>query len=122
MVEFVLVAGLLFLIFFSIVDFGLALNARLVVTTAAREGARRAAIEGGATEGAYGKIKEQLALGRIDPSQASITITPRTATYGTTITVTVSYPYKVISPVVQAITGPELLLKAEILARSEKIK
>ena len=44
LVEFALIASLLFLILFGIVEFGRIFHAYLVVTSAAREGARKAAV------------------------------------------------------------------------------
>jgi len=44
LVEFALIASLLFLILFGIIEFGRIFHAYLVVTSAAREGARKAAV------------------------------------------------------------------------------
>ncbi len=46
LVEFALIASLLFLILFGIIEFGRIFHAYLVVTSAAREGARKAAVTG----------------------------------------------------------------------------
>ena len=50
LVEFALIASLLFLILFGIIEFGRIFHAYLVVTSAAREGARKAAITGTAAD------------------------------------------------------------------------
>lgn len=122
MLEFVLVAGMTILLLFAIVDFGFAMNAQLVIASAAREGARRAAVDGGASEQAERRIREHLALGRINPDQAEITINPKNAGYGGTVTVSVSYKYPLITPMVRSLAGDYLRLKAGAFSRSEKVR
>ena len=122
MLEFVLVAGMTMLLLFAIVDFGFAMNAQLVIASAAREGARRAAIDGGASEQARRRIREHLALGRIDPDKAEITINPPKAGYGGTVTVFVSYQYPFITPMIRSLGGDSLRLKAGASSRSEKVR
>ncbi len=122
MVEFVIVVALLVTILFALVDFGLLLNAKLVLVAAAREGARRAAIEGGATPAVYDRIRQQLSLGRIDPAAADIGITPKTATYGTAITVRIAYAYVPMFPVLRGVMGASVPLEAATISRSEKIR
>lgn len=122
LVEFVIVVSLLVTILFAMIDFGLMLNAKLVISAAAREGARRAAIEGGATTAVYERIRQQLALGQIDPDSAEISISPRTATYGTAITVRLACPYRPTFPILREVMGEEVPLEAVTIARSEKIR
>lgn len=122
MVEFVLTAGLLFLLLFGILDLGLALNARLVVAAAAREGARRAAIEGGETAAVLDRVRSQLALGRIDADRAAITVSPRRASFGGSISVTVDYAYSFTSPMIQSLAGGPVHLHAEAVSRSERVQ
>lgn len=122
LVEFVLVAGLLFLIIFAALDLGLMLNARLVVASAARAGARYAAVEGGATAAVTERIEGQLRLGNIDPDLAEIEIRPRRAAYGSTLRVSISYDYPLITPVVRAVVGPRIPLKSQVVTRSEKVQ
>jgi len=121
-VEFVLVASLLFVILFSVIEFAFIFNAKLIMTGAAREGARRAAIEGGATPGALACIHDYLALGNIDPERVGVTITPKEASYGTTIRVSLVYDYEVVTAVLQPIIGKTLTLTAEVLSRGEKVR
>lgn len=122
MVEFVIVVSLLVTLLFALVDFGLLLDAKLVLAAAAREGARRAAIEGGATPAVYDRIKEQLSLGRIDPAAAVIDIKPKTASYGTAITVKISYGYRPMFPALRGVMGASVPLEATTISRSEKIR
>lgn len=122
MLEFALSAGLLFLLLFGMMDLGLALNAKLVVSAAAREGARRAAIEGGESQEVLERVQSQLRLGRIDPARARIDVSPHQATFGNSISVTVDYPYSFISPVMQSLAGGSVLLHAEAVSRSERVR
>ena len=120
--EFVLVAGFLFLLTFSMVDFGLLLNQKLVMTHAAREGARRAAIDGGATPRAYETVEEQLKSGGIDPEAAEITILPREANYGTPVTITVTAQYETISSALRLFGLRSVPLSVELTSRSEYLQ
>ena len=117
--EFVLVAGFLLLLTFSMVDFGLLLNQKLVMTHAAREGARRAAIDGGASSRAYETVEEQLESGGIDPEKAEITIRPREANYGTPVTITVTAQYETVSSALRLLGLRSLPLSVELTSRSE---
>jgi len=121
-VEFVLTATLLFVILFSIVEFAFIFNAKLVLLGAAREGARRAAVEGGATEGAYACIQDYLRLGNISPEEVEVSITPRQASYGTPVRVRLVYPYPVVTAVLRPVLGETVTLTAEVLSRGEKVR
>jgi len=121
-VEFVLTATLLFIILFGIVEFAFIFNAKLIMTGAAREGARRAAVEGGATPGAYACIQDYLALGNIRPDGVEALITPNEASYGTTIRVRLVYRYPVMTAVLRPIIGETITLTAEVLTRGEKVR
>jgi Flp pilus assembly protein TadG len=122
MVEFVLVSGLVLLLLFSMVEIGLLLNARLALAAAVREGARRAAVEGGRTQGAVDRITQLLALGGLDAAQAEIAITPREASYGTTVTVTVTCGYRWCLPFTRSLWGERVSIVEEVQIRSEKVR
>ncbi len=121
-VEFSLVSTLVFLLLFAIIDFGVALNAQLVVVSAAREGARRAAVDGGASAEAFRRINDQLSLGRIDPGQATVAIIPKRAGYGGTIKVEIAYRYRLITPLVRSVVGEGINLHGAAYSRSEKVR
>jgi Flp pilus assembly protein TadG len=104
------------------VEFGLVFNAKLVMTGAAREGARRAAVEGGATPGAYECVHRYLALGGIAPEAVSVSITPKQASYGTMIRVSLVYDYPVTSAILRPLLGETVTLTAEVVTRSEKVR
>ncbi len=121
-VEFILVATVLFIILFSVVEFAFVFNAKLIMTGAAREGARRAAVEGGATPGAYASIRNYLSLGNIRPGEVEITISPAVASYGTMIRVRLVYRYPVMTAALRPVIGESITLTAEVLSRGEKVR
>ncbi len=103
-VEFALVAPLLFLLVFGIIDFGLAINARIVAANAAREGARV-----GSLGGSEAQIRAQVASAASTLPGNTVTVACKTpaganctsyatgATSGGTVIVTVTYTYKWIT-------------------------
>ncbi len=122
MVEFVLVSGIVFMLLFAMVEIGLLLDGKLALAAAVRDGARRAAVEGGRTPGTQDKIERLLALGNLDPSRASIEVTPKEASYGTTVTVRVVYQYRWYLPFTRALWGESVQIADEAHARSEKVR
>jgi len=117
--EFSLVVFLLMLVLFTILETGLLLNDRLVLTSAAREVARVCAVEGGRTQNALARLDELLRAAGINPEAVSVSILPSQAIYGTTIAVDLSYVYKVRSPLVRSIAGTEIAVSAKAVTRSE---
>lgn len=120
--EFALVSGLMVTLMFGTLDFGLAMNAQLVLSAAAREGARRAAVDGGDTQSVRDKINQQIGLGRIDPARAGVAVSPRNAAYGSSIRVEIEYPYSFITPVGRGLAPSGILIKAGAVTRSEKLR
>ena len=121
-VEFALVASLLVTILLSIVELGLVLDAQLVVSMAAREAARQAAVDGGASAKAYQRAQETLRLGALDPGLATVEIWPRQASYGTVVHARVSYPYNFLTHALEWVGGRGLELEADAVTRSEKVR
>ncbi|MBX5464994.1 MAG: pilus assembly protein TadE [Clostridia bacterium] len=113
--------GLLVLLLVALVDFGAVLNGQLVVAEAARAGGRRAAIDGGASPGAFDVVREQLAAGGLDPAQARIEIWPRHATYGTLVHVRVETERELHNPVSRVSGRNRLRLSSESVGRSERL-
>lgn len=122
LVEFVLVATILLFILFSMMEMAMLLNTKLVLSSAAREGARRAAIDGGATRAVHERIEKQLALGRLDADRAVVSVSPWAVSHGQSIRVRVQYPYETLTPFVRPIAGSHIPLQAEVIARSEKVR
>jgi hypothetical protein len=119
LVEFSLAVFLLVMILFSILEGGLLMNAKTVLTSAARETARVCAVEGGRTPGALQRLSDSLTAGGIDPEEVTALISPGQAIYGTTIRVELHYDYEVVSPVVRAIVGNTIPLTSKAVTRSE---
>lgn len=91
-VEFALVLPILVLILFGVIEFGGVYNAQLMVTGAAREGARAMAV-GGDPAAAEAAIVESVVVA--DADALDIEISPAACTAGADVTVTVVYdrPY-----------------------------
>lgn len=117
--EFSLVVFLLVLVLFSILETGLLLNEKLVLTAAAREVARVCAVQGGKTQDALDRLSELVSAAGMDPDAVEADIRPKQAIYGTTITVSLTYDYLVKSPMVRSMVGPTLSLTAKAVTRSE---
>ncbi len=117
--EFTLVAGLLILLTFAAVELGVLLHVKLVLAQAARTGLRQAIVDGGESPRAIRVIEDQLRAGGMDPARAAITISPRTAHYGTIIRVTVSDRYTARTPLLRWLRIGDVRLGATLLGRSE---
>jgi hypothetical protein len=117
-----MIAGVLFLFLFGIIECTLALNDRLVIEAAAREGARRAAIEGGKTDRVLERIDALLRAGHLDPARAEVDVSPWSAPYGRSIWVRVTYRHLFVTPPVRAALGDGVELEARALSRSERLR
>lgn len=94
MVEFVLIAPMLLLLFFGLVEFARAWNIRHVLTDAAREGARNLAVDNNiSTDSVTRIIHSALATSGIDTTAATIILDDGGDTTGEPATVTISYDY-----------------------------
>lgn len=96
-VEFALILPIFLVIVFAIVDFSMALNAKLTVTNAAREGARVLVLGASCSDVT---THAQNVASHLHPS-ISVTINPSSCTGnpGDQMAVTVSYQYSTITPV-----------------------
>ncbi len=95
LVEFVLVAPVLLLILFGIVQFGVAFKNSVVVTDAVRAGARKAAVSSTASNPtATTQQAVVAAAGDLDASKLQIVVTS-TWRAGDSVTVSASYPYQI---------------------------
>jgi Flp pilus assembly protein TadG len=123
-VEFALLSPLLLILVFGIIDFGLAMNAQIIIGNAVREGARAAALgasyddtlaaASNAETGVVGTVPDPEATCEIkvndtpepcpggDTGWAHLTTNP--APSGATVTVSITYSYKWITPI-QMIPG-----------------
>lgn len=95
LVEFVLVAPVLLLILFGIVQFGVAFKNSMVVTDAVRAGARKAAVSATATNPTATAQQAVIgAAGDLDASKLHVVVTS-TWRAGDSVTVSASYPYQI---------------------------
>ena len=96
LVEFALILPLFLLMFFAMVDFGRGFYTWLLVTNAAREGARVAA-----TQQDLNAIQTRIndALGGLDSSQLTITIDNAQGARGQAVEVDLSYDFEFVTPI-----------------------
>jgi Flp pilus assembly protein TadG len=95
-VEFVLVLPVLLIILFSIIDFGRLLNAKIVLSQAAHEGARAAAlVDEGEAQTIINKIVGSMSSELDEPAIDACDPTPDT---GTDATVTLTYHFEYVTP------------------------
>jgi Flp pilus assembly protein TadG len=94
LVEFALVAPLLLVLVFAVVQFGLLYNNYLQVTDAARTAARQAAIAHTSTAGI---TAARASAGGLDQTKFNVQVDPASSTWdsGTDVTATATYPYQI---------------------------
>ena len=97
MVEMALALPVLILLLLATMEFGRVLHDLLVVTQAAREGARSMAVNEGSTTAVF---RIRAAAPSIDPSEMTISIYPPTPARGQPVTVTVVHPVQIMTPLV----------------------
>ena len=129
LVEAALVMPILLLLLVGIMEFGRAWNIHQVVTDAARQGARKAAIwheSGSATvqDSARAVVGRSLAAGSIDPATAVIDVTgDAPGSEEATVTVEVEYQFFVLAPVMalagQSFGNGKVKLKSSAVMRNE---
>lgn len=95
LVEFVLVAPVLLLILFGIVQFGIAFKNSMVVTDSVRAGARKAAVSRVASDPtATARQAVMAAAGDLDAAKLKVVVTS-TWRAGDSVTVSATYPYTI---------------------------
>jgi len=128
--EFAMIVTILMLIFVGICEFGRVLNIYQVITNAAREGARLAALPQGFTTAAavQTRVNDYLTTGGIDTSKATVTIggSGVDGGTGTQVSVTVSYPFQFmyVGPIIRLINpgataGADLTIQTQSVMRNE---
>jgi Flp pilus assembly protein TadG len=96
LIEFALVLPVLLIMIVGIIEFGRAWNLHQVLTDAAREGARKAAISNASItqDSVINTVKTALSLGKANYNHATITTPGWDGLQGTPVTVNVSLPYR----------------------------
>lgn len=99
LVEFALVIPIFLLLVLGMMDIGIVLNQYIVVTEAAREGVRSAALGSSDT---ITIAVAKLAAATIDQGNLQVTVLPTVKIQGSSVTVTVSNPVKTVTPIISA--------------------
>lgn len=120
--EFALVVGLLVLLTFTLFELAVVLNRQVVLVQAAREGVRRAVVEGGDTREVREVIAAQLRAGGLDPDRVTVSIRPRSAGYGATLYVRLDTELRPVTPMARRLWGNGFHLRAEMQGRNERIR
>ncbi len=117
-VETALILPIILLILMGIIDFGLMFNNYLVISNAAREGARNAAVGSSDTN-----IRSMILniTTTLDQAQLTTTIYPSELLRkkGEEVTVTVEYDNRLITPIISAIVPNPLHIRAKTVMRIE---
>jgi len=106
LVEFALVLPILAMLLFGIVEFGRMLNAQVIVTSAAREGARYASL-GSSAATVTSQVKASCPT--IDPALLSVVVTNAAGTSGTAVTVSVTYQLDLASGIIAGMFGSDTI-------------
>jgi Flp pilus assembly protein TadG len=120
-VEFAILLPVLMLILFGIVEFGMIMYSREVITNASREGARAGIVQATAkpTAGAIQTVVTNYLTGTgINPSAVTINIAGAGLTAPNTLMVTVTYPYNFFAPGILGL-GNSINLTGQTVMRHE---
>lgn len=120
--EFALVMGLLALLIFVLVDVAVILNRQAVLVQAAREGVRRAIIEGGDTPEVHGVIRAQLEAAGLRPDHVLVSVTPDRVGYGGTLYVDLATTVRPMTPVVRQLVPEGIRLHVRMQGRNERVR
>lgn len=98
MVEFAIVAPILFLLVFGMIEYGRMVMVQQVLTNASREGCRIAVLDGTTTADVQDTVTSYLTSAKITGATTTVTPSPpNNATYGQPVTVSVSVPFNQVS-------------------------
>jgi Flp pilus assembly protein TadG len=107
-VEFAILLPVLLLILFGIIEFGMIMYGREIVTNAAREGARAGIVQGPPkrTEGEITAIANTyLSTTGVNPADVSFTVTGEGLANPNTLTVNAAYTYRFLIPYIPTVVG-----------------
>jgi len=120
-VEFALLLPLLMLILFGVVEFGMIMYSREVITNASREGARTGIVQvtPKPTAGQIRAVVTNYLTGTgINPATVAIAVAGAGLTAPNTLTVTVTYPYNFFAPGILGL-GTSITLTGKTVMRQE---
>lgn len=97
--EFAVVAPVLFLMIFGMIEFGRLIMVQQIMTNASREGAREAVLDGATSTTVDTHVREYLQGTSIDPNGVTVAfnISPQSATAGDAVTVTLTLDFNDVS-------------------------
>lgn len=118
LVEFAIILPILILIIMGILQFGMMLNTYLTIENASREGARTGIV--GSSDAEIKNLITDISP-TLDSRDLTVTITPQGASRqsGTTLTVKVSYNYKLTVPIISSIFNNAIVLNGQTSMRIE---
>lgn len=122
--EFALVLPVLLIILFGIIEFGMIMYGRELVTNAAREGARAGIVQGPPkrTGGEIIAIANNFLTGTgVNPADVTFTSAGEGLTNPNTLTVTATYNYNFLVPVIPVLVGipNPLVITTQVVMRHE---
>lgn len=95
--EFAFVAPVFITLLFGILEMGRMVMVQNVMTSGAREGARRAVVEGATTSSVTSAVTSYLSGSSVRGATVTVSPDPSTASYGDSISVTVQVPFRNVS-------------------------
>ena len=118
LVEFTIVLPILMLLIMGIFQFGMMLNAYITIGNAAREGARAGII--GSTDAEIRNLIISTSPS-LEPENLTVSITPSETNRisGGTLTVNVTYNYKLTVPIISSLFNNVIVLKGQTTMRVE---
>ncbi len=97
-VEFAIVAPVLLLLVFGMIEYGRLVMVQQVITNATREGARQAVLDGATTTGVTTIVNDFLTASRVNGAVVTVTPSPpSSAAFGDPVTVSVQVPFSQVS-------------------------
>ena len=120
-VEFAVVAPVFFLLVFGTIEFGRLVMVQQVLVNAAREGARVAILSGSTTSKVTTAVDNYLSAAGISGATASVSPDPPSgATYGSSVTVTVSVPFSDVCWTLKPLFLSSTTQQAQCVMRTEQ--
>lgn len=118
LIEFAIIMPILLMFVMGILQFGMMLNSYLTIENASREGARAGIIGSSDIE-----IRDLIIVTSpsLNPENLTVTITPDEASRksGDTLTVNVTYSYKLIVPIISSFFNDGVVLRGQTSMRIE---
>jgi Flp pilus assembly protein TadG len=120
-VEFAVVAPIFFVLVLGIIEFGRMVMVQQIITNAAREGARIAVLSNATTSQVTTAVTNYLSAGGVTGATTTVNPDPpSTATYGSSVTVTVTVPFSSVSWTPSPFFLGQVSLNAQCVMRTEQ--